>query len=132
MGETLTDDLPTPSPSQILGILAGFATVVAINLTVVVIVVTSLEPLRDLPPVVKKGSVWAFLSLVIAPVGYLAVAIGFSQLVWVVPVATWRFAVKDSAFAKGMIIGAAMTFLLNLGGLMLWGLVLVLSDRLPP
>ena len=55
--------------------------------------------------------------------GWLGGGIGLFQLVWVVPVAIWRFAVKDTAFASGMLIGAAITLLLNLGGLMVWGFV---------
>lgn len=96
-----TDELPPPPPSQIPRMFAGFATVVAINLTVV-----------------------AVLSLITALLeGYAGAAIGLLQLVWVVPVAIWRFAVKDTAFASGMLIGAAMTLLLNIGGLMVWGFV---------
>lgn len=96
-----TDDLPPPPPSQIPRMFFGFATVVAFNLTVVAIL--------SLIPFLLQG--------------WLGGAIGLLQLVWVVPAAIWRFAVKDTAFASGMLLGAAMTLLLNLGGLVIWGLV---------
>lgn len=95
------DDLPPPPPSQIPRMFFGFAAVVTTNLTVVAIL-----------------SLATFLLE-----GWSGAAIGLMQLVWVVPGAIWRFAVKDTAFASGMLLGAAMTLLLNIGGLMIWGFV---------
>lgn len=95
------DELPPPPPSQIPRMFGGFATVVAVNLTVV-----------------------AILSLVTFLLqGWAGAGIGLLQLAWVVPVAVWRFTVKDTAFASGMLIGAAITLLMNLGGVVLYGFV---------
>lgn len=80
---------------------AGFATIITVNLLVVA--------LLSLMPFVLSG--WG------------GATIGLLQLVWVIPVAVWRFAVKDTAFASGVLIGAAVTLMLNLGGVMLWGFV---------
>lgn len=101
MNSQRDDELPPPPPSQIPRMFFGFATVMAINFTVVAIL-----------------SLMTFLAK-----GWAGGAIGIFQLVWVVPVATWRFMVKDTAFASGMIMGAAITLLLNIGGLMVWGVI---------
>ena len=82
---------------------AGFATVVAVNLTFV--------------------AVLSLMTFVLD--GWLGAGIGLLQLVWVIPAAVWRFAVKDTPFASGMLIGAAVTLLMNLGGLVLYGFVAI-------
>lgn len=97
------DELPPPPPSDIPRMFAGFATVVASNLTLVAVL-----------------SLMTFLLD-----GWVGAGIGLLQLVWVVPVAVWRFSVKDTPFASGMLIGAAVTLLLNLGGLVIWGFVAI-------
>lgn len=98
---TTDDELPPPPPSQVPRMFAGFATIVTANLLLVVVL--------SLLPFLLKG--WA------------GAAIGLLQLVWVIPLAIWRFAVKDTAFASGVLVGAALTLLLNLGGVALYGFV---------
>jgi hypothetical protein len=94
------DELPPPPPSQIPRMFAGFATILTINLLLVAIL--SLLPLLG---------------------GWIGAGIGLLQLLWVIPIAVWRFAVKDTPFASGALIGAALTLLLNLGGVALYGFI---------
>ena len=95
----MTDDSKPEPESQLPRMFGGFATIVAINLALI-----------------------AGLSLV-PHYGWLAFFVGLAQFGYVIPIAVWRFWVKDTAFGSGVLIGAAISMLLSVGAGALYGLI---------